>query len=64
MRAVEFLGHEINLHIGIGEAAFVAVVPSDRLTAIPTRGETVSIKPIGNRIHLFDRHSEENISLG
>ncbi|WP_269585914.1 ABC transporter ATP-binding protein [Roseibium sp. Sym1] len=60
---VEFLGHEINLHISISGGAFVAVVPSDRLASLPTRGETVALRPIGNRIHLFDRHSEENISL-
>jgi len=60
---VEFLGHEINLHVGVNGESFVAVVASDRLSAIPTRGETVALKPHGNRIHLFDRHSEENISL-
>ncbi|WP_299821083.1 ABC transporter ATP-binding protein [uncultured Roseibium sp.] len=60
---VEFLGHEINLHIGIHGQIFVAVVPSDHLTAIPKRGDAVALKPVGHRIHLFDRYSEQNISL-
>ncbi|MEP3046119.1 MAG: sn-glycerol-3-phosphate ABC transporter ATP-binding protein UgpC [Roseibium sp.] len=60
---VEFLGHEINLHLTINEEPFVAVVPSDQLKEIPKRGEVISIKPIGTKIHLFDRLSEENISL-
>jgi oligogalacturonide transport system ATP-binding protein len=60
---VEFLGHEINLYISINGVSFVAVVPSDRLSAIPRRGETIALRPIGSKIHLFDPHSEENISL-
>lgn len=60
---VEFLGHEINLHISVNGVSFVAVVPSDRLASIPTRGEAVALKPVGSKIHLFDRQSEENISI-
>ncbi|MHA7776770.1 ABC transporter ATP-binding protein [Roseibium sp. M-1] len=61
---VEFLGHEINLHLSVGAEAFVAVVPGDRLASVPGRGKTVALKPAGNRIHLFDRQTEQNISLG
>jgi oligogalacturonide transport system ATP-binding protein len=60
---VEFLGHEINLYISINGVSFVAVVPSDRLAAIPRRGEAIALRPIGSKVHLFDPHSEENISL-
>ncbi|GGB46724.1 sugar ABC transporter ATP-binding protein [Roseibium aquae] len=60
----EFLGHEVNLHIRINGETFVAVVPSDHFSTIPRRGEVVAIRPIGQRIHLFDRLTEENISLG
>ncbi len=62
--AVEFLGHEINVHLRAADADFVAVVPSDHLDAMPRRGDRVAVKPTGAKVHLFDRYSEENISLG
>ncbi len=60
---VEFLGHELNFHVKVGDDMFVAVVPSDQLATVPARGDRVSLKPIGSKVHLFDRFSEENISL-
>ncbi|GAB4538629.1 MAG: sn-glycerol-3-phosphate ABC transporter ATP-binding protein UgpC [Roseibium sp.] len=62
--AVEFLGHEINVHLKAAGSDMVAVVPGDHLKTMPRRGDAVAVRPAGAKIHLFDRYSEENISLG
>jgi oligogalacturonide transport system ATP-binding protein len=60
---LEFMGHEVNLHVAIGEAELVCVVPEDRFDKSIKRGDQVALRPIGDRIHLFDKQSGENISL-
>ncbi len=60
---VEFMGHEVNLHVRIGDETLVAVTPTEVLTARPTHGERIGLRPNGHRMHLFDTTSEANISL-
>lgn len=60
---VEFMGHEVNLHVRIGDETLVAVTPTEVLTARPERGEHIGLRPDGHRMHLFDTTSEANISL-
>jgi len=60
---IEFMGHEVNLHVTIGDASFIAVVPNDRFDASVRRGDQVALRPNGARVHLFDHESGENISL-
>lgn len=59
----EYLGHEIHVHLKAGSMNLVAVVLTDVLHQVPKRGEKLSFKPQGNRIHLFDWLTEENVSL-
>lgn len=61
---VEFLGHELNCHLKVGSGNFVVVVPGGQLAHLPARGDAVALRPQGDKIHLFDRHTEDNISLG
>ncbi len=60
---LEFMGHEVNLHARIGDADFVAVIPSERFDRNLKRGDQVGLCPIGSHIHLFDADSGENISI-
>ncbi|SMX46005.1 ABC transporter ATP-binding protein [Actibacterium lipolyticum] len=60
---LEFMGHEVNLHASVGSATFVAVVPSELFDRTLERGDSVGLRPLGPRIHLFDVESGENISL-
>jgi len=61
---VEFMGHEVNVHVKVGGASFVIVVATEALDHRPARGERVALRPIGARIHLFDTESGANVSLG
>ncbi|QHQ34345.1 ABC transporter ATP-binding protein [Algicella marina] len=61
---LEFMGHEVNLHVKIGGAVFVAVVPSDRFDRNLQRRDRVALRPNGATIHLFEAESGENVSLG
>ena len=60
---VEFMGHEINLHVRIGTDTIVAVAPSEHFSRRPECGDIIALRPNGHRLHLFDPESEENISL-
>ena len=60
---VEFMGHEINLHLRIGDETIVAVAPTEVLRARPARGDRIGLRPDGHRMHIFDTGSEENASL-
>ncbi len=60
---IEFMGHEVNLHVHIGEGSFIAVVPNEKFERSLRRGHEVAMRPHGPRIHLFDLDSGKNISL-
>lgn len=60
---LEFMGHEVNLHARVGDANFVAVIPSEHYDKTLERGDNVGLKPTGSHIHLFDVTTGENISL-
>ena len=60
---LEFMGHEVNIHVTIGDTDFISVVPMDRFDHSLKRGDEVALRPTGARIHLFDQDSGENISL-
>ena len=60
---LEFMGHEVNVHVQVGADCLVAVVPSEKFDRNITRGDVVGMKPIGRNIHLFDAETGENISL-
>lgn len=60
---VEFMGHEVNLHVRIGDADFIAVVPNEEFDRKISRGDNVSLRPNAEKIHLFNKENGENISL-
>ncbi|WP_417268841.1 ABC transporter ATP-binding protein [Celeribacter sp.] len=61
---LEFMGHEVNLHARVGDASFVAVIPSEVFDSSWQQGAKVGLKPRAARIHLFDAETTENVSLG
>ncbi|SMY07578.1 ABC transporter ATP-binding protein [Flavimaricola marinus] len=61
---IEFMGHEVNLHLTIGNTNFIAVVPNDKFDHSMKRGDHAALRPNGARVHLFDPSSDQNISLG
>ena len=61
--AIEFMGHEVYLHVQVGDSAFIAVVPTEAYDRSTRRGDTVALRPIGPRVHVFDRESGRNVSL-
>ncbi|PJE30917.1 carbohydrate ABC transporter ATP-binding protein, CUT1 family [Pseudooceanicola antarcticus] len=60
---IEFLGHEVNLHVEVEGAQFVVVVPSAELDKKIGRGDQVGLRPLGANIHIFDAESGANVSL-
>ncbi|MEC7668290.1 MAG: sn-glycerol-3-phosphate ABC transporter ATP-binding protein UgpC [Pseudomonadota bacterium] len=60
---LEFMGHEVNVHARVGDATFVAVVPTERFDTTLQRGDKVGLRPIAARLHLFDPETGENVSL-
>lgn len=60
---LEFMGHEINLHADVGDARFVAVIPSGHFDRALRRGDAVGLRPKGAEVHLFDRETGANVSL-
>lgn len=57
------MGHEVNMYVTIGDTDFICVVPTDRFDHALKRGDQVALRPVGARVHLFDKDSGENISL-
>jgi oligogalacturonide transport system ATP-binding protein len=61
--AIEFMGHEVYLHVEIGGQNFIAVVPTERYDRSTKRGDPVALRPIGARVHIFEREGGRNVSL-
>ncbi|QDY70870.1 ABC transporter ATP-binding protein [Qingshengfaniella alkalisoli] len=61
--AIEFMGHEVYLHVRIGDHAFIAVIPSETYDRKTERGDRVALRPLGPRLHVFDREEGHNLSL-
>lgn len=60
---LEFMGHEVNVHVEVGDHVFVAVVPTEQFDRTLQRGDRVALRPDPSRMHVFDKESGENISL-
>ena len=61
--ALEFMGHEVYLHIDIDGHAFIAVIPGEEYDPSTIRGSEVTLKINEARAHVFERESGKNISL-
>jgi oligogalacturonide transport system ATP-binding protein len=59
---LEFMGHEINLHARLGDAALVAVVPSEKMDKTLARGDRVGLRPAAHQMHLFDTKSGASLA--
>ncbi len=64
VRIVEFLGHEVNLHIEIEGNAFISVIPSEQFDRSMRAGDTVALHPRARNTQIFDRDTGQNASLG
>ncbi|MEJ8474560.1 ABC transporter ATP-binding protein [Roseibium algae] len=60
---VEFMGHEVYLHIDLGDARVIAVVGTEAFEAMDLSGEQVRLRPNATSVHVFDTASGENVSL-
>ena len=61
--ALEFMGHEVNLHVEIEGMPFIAVIPGEEYDPTKIRGSRVALKASEARAHVFERESGKNISL-
>ena len=60
---IEFMGHEVYLHVDLGEVRVVVVVPSDRYNPADISDSHVKLKPREAEVHVFDRETGKNVSL-
>ncbi|WP_309082985.1 sn-glycerol-3-phosphate ABC transporter ATP-binding protein UgpC [Chelativorans sp.] len=60
---LEFMGHEVYLHVEVGGARLVVVVPSDRYDPADIADERIRLKPREEAVHVFDRETGTNVSL-
>ncbi|WEX10462.1 sn-glycerol-3-phosphate ABC transporter ATP-binding protein UgpC [Chelativorans sp. AA-79] len=60
---IEFMGHEVYLHVDLGDARIVAVVPSDRYNPADIRDDRIRLVPREAAVHVFDRETGRNVSL-
>jgi len=60
---VEFMGHEVYLHIQAGSNRVIAVVPAHAYDRKSLRDDQVWLSADAKSAHVFDRQTGENISL-
>ncbi|SHM36620.1 ABC transporter ATP-binding protein [Roseibium suaedae] len=60
---VEFMGHEVYLHVDLGGVRVVAVVGAAEYEALDRSSGQLRLRPNAASIHVFDTASGENISL-
>jgi len=58
----DFLGHEVDVHIGIGGQRFTVVLPVEEFRKAAEDG-VIRIRPEEDRVFVFDRVSGQNVSL-
>ncbi|MEO8530454.1 MAG: sn-glycerol-3-phosphate ABC transporter ATP-binding protein UgpC [Deltaproteobacteria bacterium] len=60
---VEFMGHEVNLHVGLGPTTVIAVMPAVAFDAMIRTDDRVHLTPDEAEMHIFDKDSGANVSL-
>lgn len=60
---VEFMGHEVNIHVDLGPATVIAVMPAMAFDAMNRSDDNVHLTPDEAEMHIFDKDSEANVSL-
>ncbi|WP_316858222.1 sn-glycerol-3-phosphate ABC transporter ATP-binding protein UgpC [uncultured Cohaesibacter sp.] len=61
--ALEFMGHEVYLHVNVEGNSLIAVIPGEEYDPTNVRGSKVCLKVNESRAHVFDRESGKNISF-
>ncbi len=61
---VEFMGHEVYLHVSLGGRQLVAVVGADEFEATSRADDRIRMRPDAEWMYVFDRGSGQNVSLG
>nr|WP_319389860.1 sn-glycerol-3-phosphate ABC transporter ATP-binding protein UgpC [uncultured Cohaesibacter sp.] len=61
--ALEFMGHEVYLHVNVEGHSLIVVVPGEEYDPSKVRGAKVTLRVNEARAHVFDRESGKNISL-
>ncbi|MBD8891174.1 ABC transporter ATP-binding protein [Roseibium litorale] len=60
---VEFMGHEVYLHVDLGGVKVIAVVGAADYEALDRSSGQLRLKPQAASVHVFDPASGENVSL-
>jgi oligogalacturonide transport system ATP-binding protein len=60
---VEFMGHEVYLHVNVEGRALIAVTEASRYERGKISGDMIRLVPQPGAAHIFDRASGENVSL-
>jgi oligogalacturonide transport system ATP-binding protein len=60
---VEFMGHEVDLHVDVGKQRFIIVVPGDQYATASIVDDRVTFVPDDTWVHIFDQETGKNISL-
>lgn len=63
LKHVEFMGHEVNLHVALSGADVVAVMPAVAFDAMSRTDDHVHLTPDEAEMHIFDKDSGTNVSL-
>ena len=61
---VEFLGHEVYLHVNVEGRNIIVVVPAADFDRTRVGDNSIRLSPHEDRLHLFDIENGRNVSLG
>ncbi|MGV3650831.1 MAG: ABC transporter ATP-binding protein [Devosia sp.] len=61
---VEYMGHEVYLHVAVGGLNLVSVVPGEAFDRSKLRDDRIWLRPAEDLLHLFDAETGQTISLG
>lgn len=63
IKVIEFMGHEVFLHVDVEGQTFIAVVSVEKYDRATKRGDRIGLRPNWSRAHMFDKESGENRSI-
>jgi len=63
LSTVEFLGHEVVLHVDVGPTRLVSVLPSADYDRLDRGSGRLRLVPDLDALHIFNRETGENVSL-
>jgi oligogalacturonide transport system ATP-binding protein len=57
------MGHEVNLHVDVGPARLIAVMPAPDYEALDRADGCIHLSPDPDGLHIFDKADGANVSL-